>query len=262
MCDSCFGLLKNGYVCLNENGFKIMKKVEDDILNFLFDIEYKEIHIPALIDGEVLRKCDYFKSFPNHLTVAGVANKNKLNDIILKQLIDNNSLKTIDMYFTPAACIHVYPMFENKVIDNECITTRARVYRYENGNFYKMVRLWDFTVREIVFIGNKDYVMNKLNTIEMRALEYARTFFKSSRFNIANDHFYPSEENKIKQKIQKANKMKKELLVTIDKSDIAIASINYHGTHFSKAFNFDKDSNIVTGCIGFGLERWVQLLLT
>lgn len=37
-------------------------------------------------------------------------------------------------------------------------------------------------------------------------------------------------------------------------------TINFHGNHFSAKFNFEGDRNIVTGCVGFGLERGISFL--
>ena len=42
--------------------------------------------------------------------------------------------------------------------------------------------------------------------------------------------------------------------------ELALASFNYHGFHFSMAFDFAKNGTIVTGCVGFGLDRWIDVL--
>ena len=49
-------------------------------------------------------------------------------------------------------------------------------------------------------------------------------------------------------------------MTSVNNKELAIASFNYHKYHFSKLFEFDKDEKIVTGCVGFGLDRWVYLL--
>lgn len=49
------------------------------------------------------------------------------------------------------------------------------------------------------------------------------------------------------------------LLKYSSKKSIAVASFNIHGTAFTQPFNI-KIKNIetpVTGCAGFGIERWV-----
>ena len=38
---------------------------------------------------------------------------------------------------------------------------------------------------------------------------------------------------------------------------LALASFNSHGTHFSGPYQFDNGNQIVTGCVGFGLHRWL-----
>lgn len=58
--------------------------------------------------------------------------------------------------------------------------------------------------------------------------------------------------------MQLVNKTKQELVASINGKEVALASFNFHGNHFSAKFNFEGDRNIVTGCVGFGLERWIS----
>ncbi|HFX4056272.1 TPA: hypothetical protein ACIEJC_001743, partial [Streptococcus pyogenes] len=75
-----------------------------------------------------------------------------------------------------------------------------------------------------------------------------------------NDHFYPTKLNLKKEKYQKQNNLKKELVVELGGKKLSIASFNKHGNHFSKEFNFDQKGEIVTGCVGCGIDRWLELL--
>ena len=61
-------------------------------------------------------------------------------------------------------------------------------------------------------------------------------------------------------KIQIQEKSKYELLLNYEENKrIAAASFNIHGTVFTNSFgiNIKNVDNPVTGCVGFGLERWV-----
>ena len=135
------------------------------------------------------------------------------------------------------------------------------LYRNEGSNFKDIVRLWDFTVREMVFVGEKDYVESSLNNIAKKAMELLDMLGIVAELKNANDHFYPTRINALIEKTQRANMLKKEIVVKIENNNIAIASFNIHNYHFSKTFNFDNSGKVVTGCVGFGMERCLALLL-
>lgn len=58
--------------------------------------------------------------------------------------------------------------------------------------------------------------------------------------------------------------MKYELRLTIPhvKKSIACSSVNFHSNTFGNAFNIKMGKrNAVTGCVGFGIERWAFAFL-
>ena len=110
-------------------------------------------------------------------------------------------------------------------------------------------------MREFVAVGSKEYVMDFLKDFQQKSLKLAEQYNIKSSIITANDHFYPSKKNIIKEKMQKANNLKYELIID---DQVALASFNFHGFHFSKTFDFDEEESIVTGCVGFGLDRWLE----
>lgn len=258
MCFEDLAYKADTYTCFYSNGNKILTYLDNKFIGLLEGYNYEEYHIPALIDGEVLDRCGYFESFPHHLTSAAFVKESCYKDVVSEKAVKKEHIEICNKYLTPAACLHIYPMFEGKKIkDNTIITTKARVYRYEAGRFEDLTRLWDFTVRELVFIGDSEFVKNELNNIKQEALKLALNITSDAKISRATDSFYPNKQNEIKSKIQKVNALKSELLIPIKGKDVAVASFNFHEFHFSKPFYFDNDNKIVTGCVGFGLERWV-----
>ncbi len=259
--DDCF--IEKGYVCLYNNNAKQLNIIDDYLKKWIIDMGGSDCRIPALIDKKVLEKCGYFTTFPQHLTAAAFVKPEFYENVANENKVKKEYLDITDKYFTPAACLHIYPMLEGKdfTYKNEAITTLARVYRYEQDNFEELTRLWDFTVREFVFVGSEDYVLEKLEESKEKVLVFTNEIGLSTKIVEANDHFYPSKKNSVKIKLQKANALKSELTVQINNKDVAIASFNFHHTHFSKTFDFDKNGKIVTGCVGFGLERWMAALI-
>lgn len=233
------------YICFIGEQAQAIKRIDNDIYKLIEKMNPADIHIPAIINKNVLEKIGYFDSFPHQI-------------IGIKPLIEQN--KYDNMLLTPSACLHFYPMFGEQQIDNGIFTTRARVYRNEDKETDGQTRLIDFTVREIVVVGTADDVMSKLNIIGSLIVEYGNSIGLNIKLEAASDPFYPSRENTIKKKLQLVNKQKMEMIINVNGEKLSIGSINYHGFHFSKTFQFDKNNTIVTGCIGVGLERWISSL--
>lgn len=233
------------YICFIGEQAQAIKRIDNDIYKLIEKMNPTDIHIPAIINKNVLEKIGYFDSFPHQI-------------IGIKPLIEQN--KYDNMLLTPSACLHFYPMFGEQQIDNGIFTTRARVYRNEDKETDGQTRLIDFTVREIVVVGTADDVMSKLNIIGSLIVEYGNSIGLNIKLEAASNPFYPSRENTIKKKLQLVNKQKMEMIINVNGEKLSIGSINYHGFHFSKTFQFDKNNTIVTGCIGVGLERWISSL--
>ncbi len=257
MCFDEMTYIQEGYVCFREKYTKIMNLLDETFKSFISEMNFEEYHIPSIINGNILRRCGYFDKFPQNLTVIGRAKEENYPDIVKEKGINNNHLYVEDKYLTPAACLHIYPMLEKQNIKEKVITTKERVYRYEGEKFTDLTRLWEFTVREVVFVGSSDFVWSGLEKIKEKALKYAKSINENAYIKSASDNFYPNRVNDIKAKMQKANSFKSELIIPVGEEKVAVSSFNFHGTYFSKTFDFDREEEIVTGCVGFGIERWV-----
>lgn len=250
--------IKQGYVCYYDKYEKVYADLDALFKGFLDGMEYRNFNIPAMIDGEVLQKCGYFESFPDQISAVACIKDESVEEIMNGEKIDESHIALHNKYLTPSACLHIYPMFDRKNIEkNEVITTKARVYRCEKSGFEELTRLWDFSVREIVFIGSEEFVKENLEIIKKKAIEIAQKITPDAKLEIAHDHFYKGQKNDIKAKIQAKNEQKFELRIPIEGRDVSVASFNFHGYHFSIPFKFDKSKKIVSGCVGFGIERWI-----
>lgn len=117
------------------------------------------------------------------------------------------------------------------------------------------------TVYEFVAIGDEKFVKDFLEKMKRGALDILKKYGIAGEAVVGNDHFYPSRYNKMAEKYQKLNKLKYELIVDNNElGKIALASFNFHGPHFSKTFEFDENETVVTGCVGFGIDRWIYAL--
>lgn len=245
------------YSVMLEDKTDKFNELDSMFVSLISSLTYREWRIPSMIEGEILRRCGYFSTIPNQLSKVSVIDRDSLSHELNDEKYNFDS--SSDLYLTPAACIHLYPILGDLKLKNEIVTTLARVYRYEDGNFEKNNRQWEFSVREFVAVGTQEYVDNFLEQMQERLLKYARTIDNCANIELANDHFYPTKINLKKEKYQKQNNLKKELIIEVKGEKISVASFNKHGNHFSKEFNFDQNGEIVTGCVGCGIDRWLEL---
>ena len=230
----------------------------DDFFKTLIpDKNYKELNLGSIISKEELEKCGYFDKNPDYLLLnASIHEKDVEKVLKTKQVessvIDDNTIS----FLIPAGCLNIYPLFKNRTdIENVCISNCSRVFRREN-TYTEGVRLKEFTQREIVFIGEQEYVRSMLDKFAENIFLFAQRINNQARIEAATDHFYATPMNRLAKRYQLINNTKREVIIPINGNDVACSSINYHNNSFSKAFNFACNNRIVTGCVGFGVERW------
>jgi seryl-tRNA synthetase len=174
-------------------------------------------------------------------------------------------LKTPNYSLSPSACFHVYEEYKNTELErNTVITFTQSVFRNEGRfNFQEFGRMRDYHVREIVFIGSEDFVKNSRQLFIDKVKEIIEKMKIDAKISIASDSFILPHMQKYK-KIQIIDNSKYELSFFYDEEhSVSVGSFNLHGTAFTVPFNFSvKDTETVTGCIGFGLERLVLTFLS
>ena len=128
----------------------------------------EDAHFPAMIDADTLHKCGYFDSHPNAVTFVGnviedfdaIEEFRRANSCSEGALMPHQDHIHIDgMCLNPAACFPCYPTLTGKKFETgECYTWLGRVFRYESRNINGLDRLYEFNVRELVFVGTEEYV--------------------------------------------------------------------------------------------------------
>jgi seryl-tRNA synthetase len=161
----------------------------------------------------------------------------------------------------PAVCYHTYQQFagtEQPADARRCVTSRGKCFRFESKYQRGLERLWDFTIREIVFLGNARLVKESREAFMQKSLEYVRDLGLVGHCEVANDPFFIAPNTSDKLTAQTLLELKYELRLQIDQTrHIAIGSFNCHYDFFGRNFgiHFPDGTPIHTGCVGFGLER-------
>ena len=249
------------YACFDQDDARRFETFDGDFLWFFESDAPEHIAIPAVISGELLCRCGYFSAFPDQIMALAALGEDHLGDVADSNRVRADQFRPMAQYLTPAACLHFYPMLAQRNLPPAmALTTRARVFRRETRTGPALTRLWDFTVREFVFVGSVEHVKARLEHAHEAALDYASGLFSDVSLEIASDHFYPTAMNRAKARMQRGNSRKVELVARFGDLTVALASFNFHDLHFSGAFGFDDARRVVTGCAGFGLERWIGAL--
>jgi len=250
-----------------------VQKLDQLILSWANALRADDYVYPDLISVETLHRCNYIKQFPSQLMFAShvIHDLDKIHG--LSECGDEGNPSRISAFMEesqyavkPTLCMHVYEQFKNRNLNEpRVITTLGKCKRYEPINAQKVERLLDFSMREIVFLGPASYVLQKREELMALVSEYITKLDLHANIQTGMDPFFTTAYSQ-KALLQKRFKMKYELeaYLPYNQSFISVASFNYHETYFSNIFNITNHDGdkLHTGCVGFGLERFIYAYLS
>ncbi len=233
----------------------------------------KDGQFPALVDAEILHKCGYFDSHPNAVTFVGnviedfdaIEAFRQANSCSEGALLPQPDHVHVDgMCLNPAACFPCYPTMTGRTLQTgECHSWLGRVFRYESRNISGLDRLYEFNVRELVFVGTDEFTRECRGKALKIVNELIAFFDLDAVVQTATDPFFATV-SAAKKFWQQAQEVKNEILIPVAKQDgsrkvLACGSINLHGNFFGTKFDISCDDGepAHTGCVGLGIERWV-----
>lgn len=217
---------------------------------------------PPLLTVPDLTQVDYFANFPHLAMLAGGISPEALESGYPGETqpasVPGDRLTPAGHVLPPAACYSVYFDLAGERLDDgpRRVTTVATCFRRED-HFDELRRLLGFTMREIVCVGDRDSVLAHLTHFKARVLEYLTEIGLPIEVQTATDPFF--DPNGARALSQKLFPVKEEF--TYDGS-LAIASVNFHRNFFGERCDIrtaDGESAF-TGCVAFGLERWLSAL--
>ena len=249
----------------------LLKRMLEEDLDQIGLTLQAEVHIfPSLLSMEVLEKGGYFSSFPHHLTFASRVTRDlgviggiggsgaKLTDAIDRALV------APEHALQPNLCFHCYALMEGRnLARNLVISCQGVCFRHEGIRFHGLDRLFEFTMREFVFLGDPDFVLAGRDQLMKLTQDLVQAWGLAARLETASDPFF-ADVYASRRLFQLATKAKYELLAPMPYEDklLAIGSFNLHGEFFAKPFAIQSgDACAQTGCVGFGLERWLYAFL-
>jgi len=166
-----------------------------------------------------------------------------------------------------AICLSSYPQFAGKTLSESDFvswTVIGKSFRNEASNVASLERLYEFSMREIIYFGNRDFIAKRLTECMSWFIDRMQEWGIQGVIQTANDPFF-AEKIQALQFYQLAEQSKYEVRWNNPwtGNSVSVGSVNNHGSHFSKAYNIRlADGNLATtGCVGFGYERLIFLVL-
>lgn len=234
----------------------------------------QEFRYPTLISTESLRRAGYFTSFPQHLMFATRLHNDidvyrEFNEQYGAGQIDAGilaSCQDVTQCLPPTMCYHTFAQFSGRHLGGDelrVVTARGKSFRYESSYWHSLERLWDFTIREIVFLGAREQVLAARTAFMCEIFAFIDDLDLTGRCEVGNDPFFGSGSTPGQIWSQRMLELKYELRLTVGADrDIAVGSFNFHDDLFGRSFEITREGQTArSGCVGFGLERLVYAFL-
>ena len=226
---------------------------------------------PTLIPIASMERCDYLSSFPHHVTLAAHFRENveSIAEIAAgspetRKNAIQEALAPATHMLSPAVCFHTYARLAgHRPRAPLTITAVGRCFRWESTNFNTVERLWDFTMREIVFVGPSVWVEERRQLALETIKRLVEELWLDASIDLASDPFFINRFA-AKRFHQLLTHGKYELKLSLPYSGgvLSAGSFNIHEDFFGRAFGIHGQTEgfASTGCVAFGIERWVWAL--
>ena len=228
-----------------------------------------EWSVPPGISFATLERAQYFASFPHWLTAASHLSD---DSAVLENIASSESpgssaraaMQQPDAALSPAVCYHTYERLAGQSVPSPTLMTAEGVcWRHEGDRLAPLERGWAFRMREIVCIGTPSQVEEFRQRWMVRAAGFAESLGLTVEIVQATDPFFaPTARGKAV--LQRIKALKHELIVRFrDGRSLAIASFNNHERFFGDSFAITLENGEVaaSGCVAFGIERWLLAML-
>ena len=254
---------------------RVMEYFEGIFLDLAGKFGAEPYRFPTLIPARYLERVNYFRAFPHSLTF--VTHLREDLDVIdhfaQHAACDEHGLNTpvgsfspIQALLSPAVCYHLYFSLADRPLPDGQVTATAvgNCFRYESTNLTSLERLWNFTMREVIFVGSKEFVLDNREAARQHMHQVFEEIGLAYRVESATDPFFIGEFRK-QTVFQSAFQLKFEIRARLPFKDstLAVGSYNYHQNFFGRhlEITLPDGSPAHTGCVAFGLERMAYAFL-
>lgn len=265
----CPGLLwhADGQCSFHGPLLELYQRLDRLFASWAHDWEAEEHLFPPFIAAEALQRMNYFESFPHLVTFpvaldvepSNLGAFSRINAGTGNAAVQLTRIAAPRSALTPAACYHFYHNLRGARCERpRTLTTRATCFRRES-HYAPLERQWSFTMREIVCFGTAAEVTDFLARARKRLTATFHQLDLPVEWRSATDPFFDPSHNP-RYLAQKLDPVKTEMVFG---DRVAIGSVNFHRNYFGEAFDIRRDGDAAfTGCVAFGLERWMYAWLS
>lgn len=266
--------LREGGYAFRGRFLELLHLVDREVLSMADAMNAEREEYPPLTPVGPLVKSGYIASFPHYLVFAyhlredmdvieAFARENAAaRDADALRLPDASSLAPAKLLLSPTICYNCFEaMAATSLPDRGRVVTAAgKCHRYEYRNLCELERLRVFTMREIIFMGTRDFTIECRKRLIDMAKRMAERFDLTCAIASASDPFFTDGAMK-KRPFQEACRLKYELSAALpgrgDRS-LAVASFNLHQATMADAYGItlEHGQKMHSGCIGYGFERF------
>lgn len=228
---------------------------------------------PTLIPTSSLHRGGYLDSFPQFLLTASRLHsdvdtyRDFLVDLEVAEDPEGAAPELLarhgehsGMCLPPTMCFHTYHQLSQSQLDHDeaAFTARGKSFRFESRYSRSLERLWDFTIREIVFFGDEETVVGHRQRFMDATCAWVTELGLAAHLEVASDPFFCNDKTPERVLAQRLMALKYELRMPAEGGrTISVGSFNVHGSSFGSTFNIrlPDTSTAHSSCVGFGLER-------
>jgi seryl-tRNA synthetase len=235
----------DGRVALGHTAAGLYRWFGGQFLQMATDAGAEEYRFGPAIARETLARAGYLEAFPDGATSITVEESAR------------------PYCLSPAVCYHAYERFAGQRFDRPLImTAESPCFRDADRRTGGAGRLWEFTMREIVFVGPPVWVQSRRDEWMSRVRLFATSLGLDGSLEPATDLFFGST-GRGKRLLQQVKGLKYELQLAVGKDSLPVASFNLHETFFGERFamTLEDGRDAHSACVAFGLERWVLVFL-
>lgn len=262
----------DGQVGFGEPLISLMNYLDERLRDIVMSLENsREYQYPTLLPVSVLERFGYLGSFPQFaMFVTRLHNDIDVYRTFAAEYLAANgqpdgllrNCPEPDYCLPPTMCYHTYHQHQGQRLGADTVVTaRGKAFRYESRYHASLERLWDFTIREMVFLGSPPFPGQCRDSVMRQAFALMEELELAGRCEVANDPFFASADTAAKIFSQRLMELKWELLLEVAPGrSIAAGSFNLHGGFFGESFEISAPDGtpVTSGCAGFGLERLVH----
>jgi seryl-tRNA synthetase len=245
----------DGFATLGPALVRAVELLETKIRGLADDCGAQPMRFAPLVGTADLTQIDYFQNFP-HLALLAAPLNTATTEV--DGTVPASDLAGSTHALPSAACYSLYlHLRDAELAASRYVTTVATCFRNENA-YDGLRRLHGFTMREIVCVGSVDDVRDHLAAFKPLILRFAEELGLSLGIEQASDPFFQADGARAV--LQKLFPVKEEF---VHDGSLAIASVNFHRNFFGERcrIRLADGTPAFSGCVAFGLERWLAALL-